>query len=600
MSSKIKILDSLVVDQIAAGEVVERPSSVAKELIENSIDAGAKNIKVLIEGGGIGLLVVSDDGEGMSKEDLAVSVERFATSKLRIASDLERIVSFGFRGEALPSIASVSQFSVKTRQAESETGYLLEMVEGGVKKIYDVPCPFGTSIEVKDLFYNLPARKKFLKSDKSESSALRSVVSDFALARPDISFQLQDGVSEVLSFGSLDSLDQRIRKLNLIQGKSILVEHSRDFENSLGESSEIKIGGIIPEPLFCPKIGSKMRFLVNGRIVKSALLMRAVRDGYESLLKPGYYPSGLISVDIDPSEVDVNVHPQKIEVRFRNEGLIFSSVRSAVSLALKQASSSVLNQKVFEMRPYLSNGETFDQSEIRFKGNGGGVSYAMSGVNSEPISFSNNLLGSSQDVLVDDEKFKPEKLRFLGQVFKLYLIFTDQEKIGLVDMHAAHERVTFYRLKSEFVSGNKIKAEPLLFPISIPLDVLSSIERLEEKLEALDILGIQAELRNNEIIVRAMSKALNEDKVKELISELLEKAPTEDFNVEIVKRVDSYLARLACHGSLRRGREIKSEEAYELMDQLEKAELSGWCPHGRPVIWWLKEGDLERQFGRVQ
>jgi DNA mismatch repair protein MutL len=321
--------------------------------------------------------------------------------------------------------------------------------------------------------------------------------------------------------------------------------------------------------------------------------MRAVRDGYESLLKHGYFPSGVINVDISPAHVDVNVHPQKSEVRFRNEGAVFSATKAAVNLALKNASSNVIEQKVYDLKAFSFDRQEICQEEIRFQGNGSIVHEAFLKPDESPYKNTNPEL---PNVVV--EQFN--KLKYFGQIFKLYLLFSDSEKFAVIDMHAAHERITFFKLKKEFLSHKKIMSEELLFPITLPLDFLVSKENIENKLDALSVLGIEAEMRNEEIVIRAISKMLSADKIKELISDILDKSSAEDFNIEILKKMDSYLSRLACHGSLRRGRELKPDEAYELIDQLNEADHSGWCPHGRPVIWWISEADLERQFGRIQ
>ncbi len=612
MNNSIEVLDTIVVDQIAAGEVVERPASVLKELIENSLDAGAKHIQILIEGGGVDLIKISDDGSGMSKENLILSVERFATSKLRTSGDLERINTYGFRGEALPSIASVSRFNIKTKSENSNTGILLEYSENGKKNVYEIDCDKGTSIEVRELFYNVPARKKFLKSLRTEANSVKSVVADFSIARPDVSFLLQEDDKEVISFNALDGLSDRVSKLNLLHGPGVKVSSERMFNNDRNEECCLTISGLLSEPLFCPKIGSKMRFLVNNRVIKSQFLMRAVRDGYDSLLKYGFFPSGLLSIEITPSELDVNVHPQKTEIRFSNEGLIFSSVKRAVSAALDKIAAEKTNfstnfgndiARVYSLKSANTN-QFSEQKEIRFVGNGA-VYSAQNNDEDQPKhqSLPNNLAESNVSENIEgqgrSQVFSAQNFKYLGQVFKLYLLFASAEKVAILDMHAAHERVTFYRLKEEFLNSN-IKIQELLVPVSLTIDCLVSLEGIEEKLESLRLIGIEAELRNNEILVRGISPLLKEGRVSDLLVEILDKAPAEGIQAELGKYLDSYISRLACHASIRRGREIKAEEAYELMSQLEQADLSGWCPHGRPVIWWLNENDLEKEFGRIQ
>lgn len=629
-NSLIKVLDTRVVDQIAAGEVVERPASVVKELIENAIDAGAKNIKVLIKNGGLDFISITDDGRGMSREDIGLSVERFATSKLTTADDLESLYTYGFRGEALPSIASVSRFSIKTKSRNEDKGYLLEFDDKGCKLINQISCDYGTIIEVKDLFYNVPARKKFLKSPKSESNSIKTVVADFSIAKPEVCFLLQEDSDELLSFGSFDLLPERVKKIGLISGNYVPVYNERSYqsnaESGAGRTSNIKVSGLISEPIHCPKVGTKMKFLVNERIIKSSFLMRAVRDGYESLLKYGYYPSGVISVEISPFDLDVNVHPQKTEVRFASEGMVFATVKRAVQESLEKFSSlknvfstnDISQNASSNNKVYLMTHPSRDvsQSEIQFVGNGGMIlsepTFEASNYKTSPDFISNpgsktqsifrsqsESVSSESRLLSQDNNQVLYKYKFLGQAFKLYLFFSSNEKVAVVDMHAAHERVTFFKLKKQFVE-KRLFIQELLIPLSFPISVLDNTVSIDERLESIKILGIEAELRDSEIVVRGMSPLLDSSRAEEIIVELLNKGEGELIEAEISKKVDSYLARIACHGSLRRGRELKPEEAYELLEQVQIAENSGWCPHGRPIVWWITENDLEKQFGRVQ
>lgn len=591
----IKILDSLVADQIAAGEVIERPAAIVKELIENSIDAKATKISIEIQGGGVERIVVIDDGIGMLKTDLKLSVERFGTSKISDTADLQNINTYGFRGEALPSIASVAKLKISTKVRNSTIGSLLTSEFGQKKQIVDFDCPEGTRVEIAELFSTIPARKKFLKSEKSESTAIRSVIADFSLARSDIQFSFFEDGKQVNMFLGGQTLYDRVIKSKLIEGAPVSV--NKEIADSAGTKI---IEGYITEPLSAARIGSKMRFLVNGRIVKSSLLLRAVRDGFGSFLKPGYYPTGVLRLYIPASQVDVNVHPQKTEVRFREDSNIFSFVKNSVRESLNIASKeSVLidDRKVYQLsaaniptKTYTLN--SFNQSSS-FQSN---FSYSKE---TPDISFTGETqyLETNQESINYSNTPKTD-LRFLGQIFRLYLLFSNQEKFAIVDMHALHERITFYKLKKGFLERNIISKQ-LLFPLAFPISDFDDSSDLETKLEELKLFGLEAELRNEEVLVRSIPSVLNQDQVREIILAALSHKDQRNIDEAISEKTDQIIARLACHASLRRGDMISSEEAYALLDGLQEIELSGWCPHGRPVIWWLTEAELEKKFGRA-
>jgi DNA mismatch repair protein MutL len=588
--NKIHILDDLLVDQIAAGEVVERPASVVKELIENALDAGATGISVSMLNGGMSLIEVKDNGCGMSREDLELSIQRFGTSKVRDSEDLVTIATYGFRGEALPSIASVSALTVITKEAGAAQAYQLCLQGGGAPEIVERSAPEGTAVRIENLFYNVPARKKFLKSEKSESNAVRSVVSDFALAKPEIAFLLYENGKEIFQTSAGDSLKSRVVSGTLVQGDCFQVSLVRTYRDA---DKEVSVEGYLSQPLFCPRVSSKIRCIVNGRVVKSPFLFRAVRDGFGSYLKPGYYPSGVIAVTVPPEDVDVNVHPQKTEVRFRYEALLFSVVKEAVTQGLRGASDALVEEKVYTLGSPRSRAPEV-QSEISFVGNGPHIRHDIA---SGWLSASENGTVLSH-AAVNEPEPAPHSLRYIGQIFKLYLLFEGRENFAIVDMHAAHERVTFFRLKKSFMNKS-VPVQELLIPLCIPVGSLGDVDALEEKVAALQAFGITAEVRNDEVLIRAIPDMLHPEDLTKIGHELVSSVPSGGIQTRMEEATDQYLARLACHASLRRGAMLESAGAYALMDQLHEAENSGWCPHGRPVIWWISEDELEKKFGRV-
>ncbi|HMO17501.1 MAG TPA: DNA mismatch repair endonuclease MutL [Oligoflexia bacterium] len=598
----ISLLEDTLVNQIAAGEVIERPSSVVKELIENSIDAGASKISISIKNGGLSHIEVLDDGIGMSKADIVRSVQRFATSKISTLDDLSNILTYGFRGEALPSIASVSRLIVTSRARNSSQAYQIRVEGGDHLESLELSALEGTRIRVSDLFYNVPARRKFLKSERSEGTSIRGVVSDFALSHPEIGFSLYDDAREVLLFPYAQSLRDRVSATRIINGEPVVIPgfqnqiDSKEPVSNYSPPGIINIWGLLSQPLHCVRGGSRLRFFLNGRIIKSPLILRAIRDGYGSLLKPGTYPTGVLNILVNPSEVDVNVHPQKTEVRFRFDSSVFSAVRSAVIGSLVDTS-----EKVRSGKPYLvtQNPVMFNSSNRKFQFKTNIV---------DQIQFQNNnvlvneflekdvTLNSAKDI---NELTNILNLRFVGQLFKLYLVFEDNndKRALIVDMHAAHERITFFNLKSSYLENNIIKQD-LLLPISIPVSEFENYDNIENKVKELEAFGIEIELRGIDLLIRSIPYLISQDGASELVRELLSDSPESGFNTTIETKIDSYLARIACHGSIRRGRIINAEEAYSLIESLEKVHHSGWCPHGRPVVWWLSENELESRFGR--
>lgn len=576
-SPSIRILDNLVIDQIAAGEVVERPSAIVKELVENAIDAKSSEIHIEIENGGIDSITIIDNGIGMNKADLRLCIERFGTSKISAAEDLENIASYGFRGEALPSIASVSKLTITTRKHADVFGHLLSIEGGSEPEIVKFDTKEGTRIQVKDLFYNIPARRKFLKSARSESNQIRTVISDFAFARPDIHFFYFEDGQEVQVFPGRQTLLDRVMLSKLVQGKPIEVNYS----TSNSEGREIKVEGFITEPIFASRGGSKIRLLVNGRLVKSALLVRALRDAYGSFLRPGYYPSGVIRLYIDPREVDVNVHPQKTEVRFREEGQVFVALREAVSRALLKAGESRehTEQKSYQLGNRGISRVQEEAPVIEFKGQGS--LFELAETHEE-----RNIGGQSN-------------LRFVGQIFSLYLLFEEEDSFLILDMHAGHERVTFYNLKKAF-KEKSLGEQLLLVPELIPIGAFDNISNLEEKLDVLKKFGLELELRMDEVVIRSVPQFLDMKRAKDIVKSVLEFLPDKSLQALIEEKTDQIITLMACHGSLRRGKIISAEEAYALLEQIREIELGAWCPHGRPVIWSISEMELEKKFGRIQ
>ena len=556
-SPEVKILDSQVVNQIAAGEVVERPASVIKELVENSIDAKATEITVIIANGGKSLIEILDNGFGMSKQNLLIAIERHGTSKISSAENLLNINTLGFRGEALPSIASVSRFSIISRSENTKaTEIVLEA--GKPAEINELNQPVGTRIKVKDLFYNVPARKKFLKSDAQEVSYIKAYLSDLYLATSGVRFSLVvDGKNELLLPAELDFF-KRAENLGF-GGKDYLVL-DKDY-------GQIKVQAVLGVPLKSVSNSARLRTLVNGRTVRDRLILSAIRSGYGAFVRPGKYPIGVFSITIPGKEVDVNVHPQKSEVRFRDSRSVFALITSQVSGLFKAVSLAPMLQREESKIVNLNFTQNIPTELNEF----------FNSENSEESSF--------------------RDLRYLGQILEVYLLFADENSLKILDMHAAHERVQYYRLKSQYES-KEIATQVLLLPLTIDLPSGLVID-FEQSLKLLETLGFDVELfGDSSCIVRAVPALLVDSSFEQVIIEILTSPEWSLFKKGKTEAVDLIITRMACHRAIRKGYKMSTAQAYSLLASLKEAENSSFCPHGRPVLIELDSDNLEKLFGR--
>ena len=606
MASVVRILDDTVINQIAAGEVVERPASVVKELVENAIDADAAEITIVISQGGRSSIEVIDNGSGMSKDDALLAIERFGTSKIRSSKDLQHIGTLGFRGEALPSIASVSRFQVNTCLQGEKTGVSLRISGGRLLDVNEIEMPAGTRIRVSGLFYNVPARKKFLRSEGTETGLIKSLLSDFALAYPRIRFRLVANGRDAATFAQSSGFSERVRQLRLARGRQVQID-----ESGSGAFGNYVIRGVLSHPVESVAGSARLRLIVNKRSVRDKMILAAVRDGFGSYLKAGRYPSGVLSLELACDEVDVNVHPQKTEIRFARPSAVFEAISNSIKKALASVSpdsladrslpsasvnypsreSSLYNegfqQKIFAPRGPAEEQAVFftghedleDSSQTHQVENSGAAAYA----------------GSRESERSHRESLS--SMRYVGQIFKLYLLFEGEELFALVDMHAAHERVMFYKLKKGFTEGG-IASQMLLLPETFPLPP-SQIDQFEKSISLLQKLGfIYERFGEDSIVLRAVPAVLSKASPRELISDCLSLPTWSNWQTMIDKHLDNVIARLACHGSVRSGRQLEQLEAHALIDSLAEAEASAFCPHGRPVVQYFSQMELEARFGR--
>ena len=600
----IQRLDRVLVDRIAAGEVVERPASAVKELVENALDAGAMRVEVVIEGGGKRLIRVVDDGFGMDAADLDLCVERHATSKLA-DGDLAAIKTLGFRGEALPSIASVALVAIASRTRQAAQGLALR-VDAGIKgAIRPGAQPIGTRVEVRDLFAATPARLKFLKSDRAEARAIAEVVQRLAMANPGVRFSLAGGETAGFDHAACaDGADGLLDRLTQILG--------RDFRpNALPVAAGregMTLDGFAGLPTWHRGDATNLHLFVNGRAVKDKLLVGAVRAAYVDLLPGGRYPSVALFLGCDPAEVDVNVHPAKAEVRFRDPGL----VRGLVVGALKQTLAAAL----YKASP--TAGAAVDGFAARSSWNARGNGHAAPAANwtaaaspmrpsgfgeDAQVDFAYDGAGPSADRRTDATPVDPAmEAAPLGaaraQLHDTYIVAQTRDGIVLVDQHAAHERLVYERLKADRAARG-IERQPLLIPAVVDMDP-REVERLADAAPLLESLGLVVEpFGPGAALVRETPACLGAVDAERLLRDLADAlADDEAASTPLERRLDHYLATFACHHSVRAGRRLTGQEMDSLLREMERTPGAGQCNHGRPTYVELKLADIERLFGR--
>ena len=605
---RIRYLPETLINQIAAGEVVERPAAAVKEIVENSIDAGATQVNVTIRDGGKSLIIVSDNGSGMNKEDLIAAFDRHATSKLT-GNDLLNIQYMGFRGEALPSIAAVARVKITTCMQDNEAWEL--QVDGG-KKGEAIPCAhtLGTQVEVRDLFYATPARLKFLKSERAEYMAVKDTITRLSMANPNISFTLAHNGKTSLKLPAL--LDSRER-LSSILGKEF-------GDNSIEINSEregIKLSGYAGLPTLNRATSQHQYLFVNGRPVRDKLLHGCVRAAYFDVLHTGRHPMLALFLTLSGEEVDINVHPAKTEVRFRDpglvRGLIISSLKHALHEGGFQSSSSISTSALGAMRPSgfpnskslpiaRGNSQAVPHSYIRDKnGEYGNLAEAQHREYTTQMDMNADIMPSARN-----ENFiqnTPENENFpLGaaraQLHENYIVAQTKNGIVIVDQHAAHERLTYERFKAQ-MSECGIEKQGLLTPEIIELDE-GQIELLLKHRDALSTLGLEIESFGAGAIAVQSIPAILADKtnIKHLVCDLADDILESDNVQNIEKQINNILSSMACHGSIRSGRRMNADEMNYLLREMEETPYSGQCNHGRPTYIELNLNDIEKLFGR--
>ncbi len=622
MQNKIKILPDFIANQIAAGEVVQRPESVVKELCENSFDADAKQIGIVIKKAGKQLIHVIDDGSGMTKEDLSLSIRRHATSKLYTQEDLEQIRTFGFRGEALASIAAVSNLEIRTKTIDENHGWRLISEPMKESIIEPINTNIGTQIFVKNLFFNIPARRKFLKSDISEFRYISDTVIRLALSKPEIRFTFYDDANLIFDVEKSD-LVERIKNLfgKKIASSLIPINYQDDL---------IKIGGFIGEPLIAKQSKSGQFIYLNGRYIISKNLSYAVFSAFEHLLEKMQHPFFVINLTIDPTNIDVNVHPQKYEVKFDDERYIFKIINKTISEAL--ANRNLIPSADIELNnlknpitkvqsndnELLVNIETgeiiqnkdpllkqFEQANRvvtnpsqQFKPKGESGYIEKNKIQNFDISAFDILFGQDEKNKheVDDSNNK-KPLPMFWQFHNKYIVTQTEKGIIIIDQHAAHERILYEKalksMKREFKN-----TQTLLFPVKVELNTsqLSIFQQIKEYI--LD-LGFSFKENNNEIILEAVPSDIRKGEEESAITDIIEQFEEYEKIRESTKR-DNLAASFACKAAIKTGQSLTQEEMQRLLEDLLKCNMPYVCPHGRPIIIEFTIEDLDKRFGRIQ
>lgn len=632
LSGRIHVLDPRLANQIAAGEVVERPSSVTKELIENAIDAGSQRIEVEIEQGGARLIKVRDDGIGIGEEDLPLALARHATSKISSLEDLEGVSSLGFRGEALASISSVSRLELVSNAEEDPRQGWRVVAEGrGMEaRVTPAPHPRGTSVSVRDLFFNTPARRKFLRTEKTEFAHVEEAFRRQALSRYDIAWVLKHNQKVVHQLPQGNSPASRERRIASLLGKNF-IEHARYIER---EAGGLRLSGWVGLPTHSRSQADQQYFFVNGRVVRDRLVAHAVRQAYRDVLYNGRHPVFVLYLELDPDVVDVNVHPTKHEVRFRDGRMVHDFLYSSLHHCLaasKPAEEDELNEEASptgegesvssvatapETSRWQQQGMALSEAPERHPG-AERVRRFMQGYQALHPDHEETLLTpqpsppSSRPVasevreppltMPDHDATSAPPLGFaLGQLHGVYILAQNAQGLVLVDMHAAHERIVYERMKNQLAAAKGIDTQPLLVPVSLAAS-RSEVATAESERDAIAQLGVELDVAGPEtLLVRQLPALLAQADPEALVREMLEELSRYGRTHQVEARIHELLSTMACHGSVRANRRLTLDEMNALLRDMERTERSDQCNHGRPTWTQMSMKALDRLFLRGQ
>ncbi|WP_417225034.1 DNA mismatch repair endonuclease MutL [Amphritea sp.] len=630
--SRIHLLTPRLANQIAAGEVVERPASVVKEILENSLDAGASRIELDIEQGGVKLIRLRDDGQGIEKEDLALALSRHATSKILNLDDLEAVESLGFRGEALASISSVSRLTLTSRTADQEAGWQVQ-TEGRdmTAEVSPAAHPQGSTVEVRDLFFNTPARRKFLKTEKTEFKHLEEVVKRLALSRFDVGFTLKHNQKVIHQLRPAVSESEQERRISTLLSPAF-IENAMKVDVSAAASG-LRLWGWVALPTFSRSQADLQYFFVNGRIIRDKVVAHALRQAYQDVLYHGRHPAYVLYMELDPKLVDVNVHPTKHEVRFRETRLVhdfifrtthrvIADIRpeqgsepaisgAAASELLSQVPGQALAPQNFEQSRMPLHQLQGHANSITGSGFAPSTRYAadrpsvgqvrdqISGYGAlHPQGDATVGLVPGQAVEADDSECPPLGYA-IAQLHGIFVLAQNYAGLVVVDMHAAHERVVYERMKLAY-EAEGVRSQPLLVPVSMAVSSMEA-DCAEEHSEVFSKLGIEiARMGEETLVIRQVPVALASADISKLILDVLGDMVMFGTSQKIQQHTNELLATMACHGSVRANRQLTIPEMNALLRDMERTERSGQCNHGRPTWTQMSMTDLDSLFMRGQ
>ncbi len=643
---RIRILSDTVANQIAAGEVVERPASVVKELLENSLDAGATDVRLEIENGGRRLIRIADNGCGMLRDDALLAFERHATSKLSSVKDLLAIATLGFRGEALPSIASVSRLVLETRAEEESTGTRVEIAGGKLLKVEEMALPRGTTITVRDLFFNVPARKKFLRTEPTELAHIAALVTHYSLAHPDKTFQLRHGASELLSVTPVGEVRERVFQIFGSQVLSELVDlgtHERDFPgDEPGILNQYRLRGFVSGPQIQKMNRNSIYLFVNGRLIRDRLLLHGLTAGYAQLIPPGTYPFALLFLDCDPGEVDVNVHPSKTEVRFRQGSFVHDFVRDSVRRTLTQSRPIIAAPALFtpmfsqpgaqlpysEFSQRMENvpppGELFTADELASRlpevtlpswqlrpEAGPSPRFDFGEPQLAPATLAATHPGFVRGPVPDTHGGLPagsyveavnletlKDLRPLGQLHDSFIIAAGRDGLWIIDQHVAHERILFEQVLRQQAAG-QVERQQLLVPLVLELTAGQEIE-YERIAQELDRSGFDtAPVGKRAIAVQSAPADIGAAQVERVVLEILETAESEMRRASLEEIRRNMAASIGCRAAIKINMPLDMTKMEWLLRKLGECDYPMSCPHGRPIALRYSMREILKSFHRI-
>lgn len=612
-TTHIQKLSPRLANQIAAGEVVERPASVIKELLENSIDAGATQLDIEIESGGVKLMRVRDDGCGIPKQDLPLALARHATSKIVQLDDLEAVATLGFRGEALASISSVARLTLTSNASDDNSGAWSVYAEGREMEAQVSPAahPQGSSVEVRDLFFNTPARRKFLRTEKTEFNRVEEIIKRLALSRFELGFSLKNNGRVIHNWRPAHSQAEKERRVAHICGPAFI-------ENALFidiERAGLRLWGWVANPTFSRSQADMQHFYVNGRAIRDRLVSHAVKQAYQDVLYHGRHPAFVLYIELDPANVDVNVHPTKHEVRFRDGRLVhdflFRSLHKALadirpdSEVYEKTSVEPASQEMVPEQSTIGFGQT-PSSESR------NIPYGVP-ASSSPLNVNEQIAHYSALVNPESEKSAPVNqptfsqdssdippLGFaIAQVKGVFILAENEAGLVIVDMHAAHERITYEKLKTQFAE-QQLQSQPLLVPVSVAVSEKEA-NSAEENNDLFARIGFDIERAGPEtLLIRQVPIVLFKSNVENLIRDVLSDLIEYGSSQRIEQNINALLSTMACHGSVRANRQLTLPEMNALLRDMEETERSGQCNHGRPTWTQMTMSELDKLFMRGQ